>query len=158
MEHVITTQIGPLAVVVDEAGTLTRLSFAGSRRATPRADTVQAVAALEAYFAGDLGALDDVTVAPAYGSSFQRHVWKALRSIPIGETASYADIALEVGVPGAGRAVGRANATNPIAVVVPCHRVIRSDGSLGGYGGGLVRKRWLLAHEGAFVSELALGT
>jgi AraC family transcriptional regulator of adaptative response/methylated-DNA-[protein]-cysteine methyltransferase len=83
------------------------------------------------------------------GTAFQEKVWSALRAIPLGETRSYADIASAVGQPGAVRAVGTANGSNPVAVLVPCHRVIRSDGSLGGYAGGLDRKRKLLAAEGA---------
>ena len=83
------------------------------------------------------------------GTDFQRSVWDALRTIPAGETLSYAALAERVGRPTAVRAVGLANGTNPIAVIVPCHRVIGSDSSLTGYGGGLDRKRWLLEHEGA---------
>jgi len=83
------------------------------------------------------------------GTAFQEAVWKELRKIPLGETRSYADIAAAVGQPQAVRAVGTANGSNPVAVLVPCHRVIRSDGSLGGYAGGLDRKRKLLAAEGA---------
>lgn len=100
------------------------------------------------YVAGDLHALDDVRVE-ATGTPFQQRVWDALRSIPPGATASYAEIAVAVGAPGAVRAVGSANGANPVWLIVPCHRVVRSDGSLGGYGGGLDRKAWLLAHEGA---------
>jgi AraC family transcriptional regulator of adaptative response/methylated-DNA-[protein]-cysteine methyltransferase len=83
------------------------------------------------------------------GTVFQERVWAELRKIPVGETRSYADIAAAVGAPGATRAVGSANGANPIAVLVPCHRVVRSDGTLGGYAGGLERKRALLAAEGA---------
>jgi O-6-methylguanine DNA methyltransferase len=87
-------------------------------------------------------------------------VWDALRRIPVGETVSYVDIARELGIPGASRAVGAANASNPIALIVPCHRVVRADGSLGGYGGGLERKQWLLTHErvgrGVFSTQLLL--
>jgi AraC family transcriptional regulator of adaptative response/methylated-DNA-[protein]-cysteine methyltransferase len=83
------------------------------------------------------------------GTAFQEAVWKELRKIPLGQTRSYADIAAAVGQPQAVRAVGTANGKNPVAVLVPCHRVIRSDGSLGGYAGGLDRKRKLLAAEGA---------
>jgi methylated-DNA-[protein]-cysteine S-methyltransferase len=104
-------------------------------------------AALEAYFAGDLGALDALQVETA-GTPFQRAVWAALRRIPAGQTLSYGALAAEIGKPKAVRAVGLANGSNPIGVVVPCHRVIGADGSLTGYGGGLPRKRWLLEHEG----------
>jgi methylated-DNA-[protein]-cysteine S-methyltransferase len=112
------------------------------------------VDAISRYFEGDIHAIDDVPVR-AVGSGFQQRVWDALRTIPAGETASYAQIAAGVGVPAAFRAVGRANGTNPVPIVVPCHRVIRADGSLGGYGGGLDRKRWLLAHEAAHTSARA---
>jgi methylated-DNA-[protein]-cysteine S-methyltransferase len=111
-------------------------------------DAHPAVDALRAYFAGDLGALDAIAVDPA-GTPFQQRVWRELRRIPVGQTASYAQIASRIGAPTAFRAVARANATNPIGVVIPCHRVIGADGALRGYGGGVDRKRWLLAHEGA---------
>jgi methylated-DNA-[protein]-cysteine S-methyltransferase len=116
-----------------------------------RHDDARLAATLTAYFAGDLAALDRVEVA-ASGTSFQHAVWDALRRIPAGETMSYVDVAREIGVPGASRAVGTANASNPVGVIVPCHRVVRADGSIGGYGGGVERKRWLLAHEGAKVA------
>ena len=102
--------------------------------------------ALAAYFAGDLRAIDAMDVDPE-GTPFQRRVWAALRTIPAGSTWSYAELARVVGQPAATRAVGAANGKNPIALVVPCHRVIASDGTLGGYGGGLEMKRWLLRHE-----------
>jgi len=102
---------------------------------------------LRAYFGGDLRALDDIPVA-AHGTPFQRRVWDALRRIPAGRTASYREIATRVGAPSASRAVGSANAANPVALVVPCHRVVRSDGSLCGYAGGVSKKAWLLEHEG----------
>jgi AraC family transcriptional regulator of adaptative response/methylated-DNA-[protein]-cysteine methyltransferase len=89
------------------------------------------------------------------GTAFQEAVWRELRKIPLGETRSYADIAAAIGEPGATRAVGTANGANPVAVLVPCHRVIRSDGTLGGYAGGLDRKRKLLAAEGAGWQEQA---
>jgi methylated-DNA-[protein]-cysteine S-methyltransferase len=82
------------------------------------------------------------------GTTFQRRVWGALSAIPFGETRSYGEIAAAIGEPGASRAVGMANNRNPIAIVIPCHRVIGADGSLTGYGGGMDRKRWLLTHEG----------
>lgn len=103
---------------------------------------------LRDYFAGDLAALDAIEVETG-GTPFQRSVWKALRRIGPGRTASYADVARRIGNPRAVRAVGLANGANPVCVIVPCHRVIASGGGLGGYGGGLDRKRWLLAHEGA---------
>jgi methylated-DNA-[protein]-cysteine S-methyltransferase len=100
------------------------------------------------YFAGDLQALDGIEVDPS-GTAFQRKVWGALRHVRAGQTLSYSDLARAIGAPKAIRAVGMANARNPIAIVVPCHRIIGADGSLTGYGGGLERKRWLLQHEGA---------
>jgi methylated-DNA-[protein]-cysteine S-methyltransferase len=105
---------------------------------------------LSQYFAGER--LDfDVPLAIA-GTPFQRRVWRALREIPYGETTSYGEIARRLGRPSASRAVGLANGRNPIAVIIPCHRVIGSDGSLTGYGGGLERKRLLLELEGARVA------
>jgi methylated-DNA-[protein]-cysteine S-methyltransferase len=101
---------------------------------------------LSRYFAGDLDAIDSIPVK-AIGTPFQQDVWHALRAIPCGTTTSYGKLAKQIGRPSAVRAVGLANGSNPIAVVVPCHRVIGSNGSLTGYGGGLNRKRWLLDHE-----------
>ena len=104
--------------------------------------------ALKAYFAGDSSALDNIPVE-LHGTDFQRKVWLALRDIPCGTTISYAQLAARVGSPKACRAVGITNGRNPIAIVLPCHRVIGSNGTLTGYGGGLPRKEWLLRHEGA---------
>jgi methylated-DNA-[protein]-cysteine S-methyltransferase len=104
--------------------------------------------ALAAYFADDLTAIDAVPVATA-GTAFQREVWAALRKIRPGTTLSYGALAERLGRPKSVRAVGLANGANPIAIVVPCHRVIGADGSLTGYGGGIERKKWLLTHEGA---------
>ncbi len=104
--------------------------------------------ALVAYFAGATDALDGLPVATG-GTEFQRSVWAALRAIPTGETISYGELARRIGNPKAVRAVGLANGANPIGIVVPCHRVIASNGGLGGYGGGVERKAWLLKHEGA---------
>ena len=104
--------------------------------------------ALRRYFEGELGALDGVAVDTA-GTPFQERVWTRLRKIPPGHTVSYAGLAKAIGRPSAVRAVAGANGRNPVSLVIPCHRVIASDGGLGGYGGGLPRKRWLLAHEGA---------
>jgi len=106
--------------------------------------------ALRRYFAGDLRALDILEVDTG-GTSFQQLVWTTLRRIPAGATWSYTRLAKEIGRPSATRAVAAANGANPVSIVVPCHRVIGSDGSLTGYGGGLPRKRWLLAHEGALL-------
>ncbi len=102
---------------------------------------------LTAYFAGELTDFD-LPLAPR-GTDFQLRVWAALRTIPYGQTTSYGELAAQLGNPGASRAVGLANGRNPIAIIVPCHRVIGSDGGLTGYGGGLDRKRWLLDHERA---------
>ena len=102
--------------------------------------------AVRSYFAGDLHALDGLPVKTA-GTHFQQEVWRALRAIPCGTTISYGELARRIGRPGAVRAVGLANGSNPIGVVVPCHRVIGANGSLTGYGGGIERKRWLLDHE-----------
>ncbi len=104
-------------------------------------------AKVRAYLAGDLTALDSIPVAMG-GTPFQRKVWTRLRKIKCGTTLSYGEIASAIGHPNAVRAVGSTNARNPIALVVPCHRVIGADGSLTGYAGGLSRKRWLLQHEG----------
>jgi len=98
------------------------------------------------YFAGDVSAVDDVPVQTA-GTPFQRAVWSELRAIPGGTAISYGRLAEQIDRPRAVRAVGLANGCNPIGIVVPCHRVVGSDGSLTGYGGGLDRKRWLLDHE-----------
>jgi len=102
--------------------------------------------AIDRYFQGDLTAIDALAVKTG-GTAFQRDVWRALRTIRCGTTLSYAKLAGQVGRPEAVRAVGMANACNPVSVVVPCHRVIGSDGSLTGYGGGVERKLWLLHHE-----------
>lgn len=99
------------------------------------------------YFAGDLAAIDALPVATA-GTEFQRTVWKMLRTIPCGHIMTYGQMAAQLGNPGASRAVGLANGSNPISVVVPCHRVIGSNGTLTGYAGGVERKKWLLVHEG----------
>jgi methylated-DNA-[protein]-cysteine S-methyltransferase len=107
--------------------------------------------ALEAYFDGDLHAINGLRTA-TNGTDFQRTVWTALCRIPAGQTVTYRTLANDIGRPTATRAVGLANGSNPISIVVPCHRVIGSNNSLTGYGGGLERKRWLLAHEGVGLS------
>lgn len=106
------------------------------------------VAALKGYFAGDLGQLKNIKWR-TNGTDFQRKVWSELHKIRAGKTSSYGAFASRLSVPNAARAVGLANGANPVSVVVPCHRLIGADGSLTGYGGGLARKEWLLAHEGA---------
>ncbi len=110
--------------------------------------SVSVIHALEAYFAGDLTGIERIACR-FDGTPFQQAVWTALRTIPAGRTLSYSALAARVGAPRAVRAVGLANGSNPISIVIPCHRVIGMDGTLTGYGGGLDRKRWLLMHEGA---------
>jgi methylated-DNA-[protein]-cysteine S-methyltransferase len=105
---------------------------------------------VRAYFGGNLAAIDDIA-ADGGGTDFERKVWHELRTIPCGITISYGELARRLGNPNLMRAVGLANGKNPIAVIVPCHRVIGADGKLTGYGGGLHRKEWLLRHEGALL-------
>jgi len=159
------TPIGDMLVVVDRDGNLRGADFFDHeermrtllRRQYAREATVAIVegpapkairAAIEAYFDGDLAAIDKLPVKTG-GTPFQRDVWRLLRLIPAGKTMTYGKLAARLGVPNAARAVGMANGANPIGVIVPCHRVIGSDASLTGYGGGLPRKQWLLTHEGA---------
>ena len=127
------------------AGLRARFGKISPRRAK---DPLGIATRLSAYLAGDFAALDEIPVDPG-GTPFQRRVWRALRRIPAGRTWSYGQMARKLGKPTALRAVGHANGRNPISIVVPCHRLIGTDGSLTGYGGGLARKRWLLEHEGA---------
>lgn len=151
--------IGPLVLATGSRG-LCALSLHGrlpdvagpAREGKPPREIA---AALSAYFGGDLRAIDGLEVHPR-GTEFQRRVWAALRTIPAGTTWSYARLALAIGQPAAARAVGAANGSNPIAVIIPCHRVIASDGSLGGYGGGLDMKRWLLRHERSWPAQRSL--
>lgn len=105
---------------------------------------------LDNYWQGELGAIDDIPVKTG-GTLFQQEVWSALRSVPAGKTISYKMQAAEIGKPSAIRAVALANGSNPIGIVIPCHRIIGSDGSLTGYAGGLKRKRRLLEHEGIYL-------
>jgi len=159
---------GDVWAVIDEAGALVQLDFEGGRNAPRDEEDLEeryaerglelrwnrrrlgpVARALKDYFRGKLDRFD-LPVAPE-GTEFQRRVWRELVKIPYGQTWSYAELARRVGRPGAARAVGRANATNPVSVVIPCHRVVGSDGSLTGYGGGMERKRALLAHEGCEV-------
>jgi methylated-DNA-[protein]-cysteine S-methyltransferase len=143
-----------LAVVEFPLGTFRAVVAGGTVRAAtfdpspqpPRRDAWGVHDRLAAYFAGECDALDAID-ARADGTPFQRAVWARLREIPAGATISYAELARRVGRPNAWRAVGMANAANPIALIVPCHRVIRTGGTLGGYGFGTDYKRWLLAHE-----------
>lgn len=113
----------------------------------PKRDPGGLSGAMKRYFKGDRSAIDALPVKTG-GTPFQQSVWKALRKIKCGTTISYAELARRIGRPTAVRAVGLANGQNPVSVVVPCHRVIGSNGSLTGYGGGLPRKKWLLEHEG----------
>jgi len=130
---------------------LLRIRFGEIERTAAKG--TKAAARLQAYFQGDLAALDAVQIAPN-GTDFQQETWTALRKVRPGETVSYGELAQRIGRPKASRAVGMANARNPIGLVVPCHRVIGTNGKLTGYAGGLERKRWLLQHEGAQVSLL----
>lgn len=111
-------------------------------------DTAAPLRALRRYFDGDLGALDPLNVDPG-GGGFRASVWRELRRIPPGTTCTYGEIAERAGRAGAARAAGGAVGSNPIPIVIPCHRVVAADGRLTGFGGGLSRKRWLLEHEGA---------
>jgi O-6-methylguanine DNA methyltransferase len=110
---------------------------------------------LTAYFDGASAEWSGVEL-DLRGTAFERRVWSALRTIPAGTTSSYGAVARAIGAPGAARAVGLANGANPLAIVVPCHRVIGADGSLTGYGGGLDRKKWLLSHERRYWNALPL--
>jgi methylated-DNA-[protein]-cysteine S-methyltransferase len=107
---------------------------------------------IEAYFDGALSAIEAIAVKTT-GTTFQARVWATLRSIPAGQVLSYGQLAQKIERPAAVRAVGLANGANPIGIVVPCHRVIGSDASMTGYGGGVERKRWLLRHEGFSLQE-----
>jgi methylated-DNA-[protein]-cysteine S-methyltransferase len=148
-------ELGPLWLCFTEQG-LAALEFAGGqsspKHAAPPSTVIpfinQARDALADYFRGlptDFAAL---SLAPR-GTPFQLRVWQELRRIPWGQTISYKELAQRVGSPKASRAVGQANAVNPLPVIIPCHRVIAADGGLGGYSSGLDRKDWLLRHEGA---------
>ncbi len=110
---------------------------------------------LESYFAGESADISDLNLEMR-GAPFELRVWTALRKIPAGTTTTYGAIAREIGSPDASRAVGMANGANPIAIVVPCYRVIGSNGTLTGYGGGLETKSWLISHERRWAREAAL--
>lgn len=155
------TPVGEVLLITGPEGAVRALDFAGYEERMHRLrarhspggslaegrapDSVRA--AVLAYFAGELTALDGLPVKTG-GTDFQKAVWAALRAIPAGETRTYGQLASAIGSPRAVRAAGLANGQNPIAVIVPCHRVIGATGTLTGYAGGLERKRWLLAHEG----------
>jgi methylated-DNA-[protein]-cysteine S-methyltransferase len=113
-----------------------------------RSDPLEIGVAIGAYFDGHIHAIEAVPATPT-GTPFQKRVWSLLRKIPPGRTVTYGAIANELGTPSAARAVGAANGANPIPIVIPCHRVIGANGTLTGYGSGVFRKEWLLAHEGA---------
>ncbi len=159
-EDIIETPCGALSIVFDDQETLLHLDFPaqGERqhrllsRRFKKFELVKRQSrvirpCLEAYMAGDYAALAKISCDPG-GTSFQRRVWQALQTIPVGQTISYRDLAIKIGNPKAVRAVARANALNPISLIYPCHRVIGANGRLTGYAGGLERKRWLLNHEG----------
>jgi AraC family transcriptional regulator of adaptative response/methylated-DNA-[protein]-cysteine methyltransferase len=155
--------LGPLLIAATEKG-ICRLTFdedeSALRRRFPNADIQPDDGTIAPWVDAALKAIrapsqaSDVPI-DVRGTAFQEAVWQELRKIPLGETRSYADIAKAVGQPGAVRAVGTANGSNPVSILVPCHRVIRSDGSLGGYGGGLENKKKLLAAEGIEVNAKA---
>jgi len=156
----IETPVGTVLLVVDAEGAVRALDFSGYEERMLRLlrrhygeppltdgrapEPVRG--AVAAYFAGDLTALDRLVVKTA-GTEFQRAVWSALREIPAGRTLTYGQLAAAIGNPKAVRAAGLANGQNPVALIVPCHRVIGANGTLTGYAGGLDRKKWLLDHE-----------
>jgi len=142
------TPVGPVRVTVNDRGAVTKVSFvddAGNGVGKKTDACAAAVRQLEEYFGGERRVFE-LDLEPE-GTSFERQVWDELLEIPFGVTDTYGAIANRLGDPGASRAVGVANARNPIAVVIPCHRVIGADGDLTGYAGGRHRKKWLLAHE-----------
>lgn len=161
----IDTPIGEMLIVADREGNLRALDWTEHEERMRRLLQLQYGAngctlepvqnpnglarSIERYFAGELSAVDSLPVQTA-GTPFQQKVWRALRTIPCGATISYGALAQRIGQPTAVRAVGLANGSNPVGIVVPCHRVIGSNGSLTGYGGGIERKRWLLEHERKF--------
>jgi methylated-DNA-[protein]-cysteine S-methyltransferase len=160
------TPIGAILLVTDDDGMLRGLDFEDHEArlngllrlqygavGLKRGRAPQAMrAALSQYFDGDLAALKTVQWRIA-GTPFQRKVWTALPKIPAGQTMSYGALAARLGSPNAMRAVGHANGSNPISVVIPCHRLIAANGSLVKYGSGLPRKQWLLRHEGVVIPE-----
>jgi methylated-DNA-[protein]-cysteine S-methyltransferase len=158
--HRLATPIGIAMLVTDEQGVLRAFDYAEYearmhkllrahyREVTLREEPTPRTLAdqMGRYFAGEFAALDDV-VCETSGTAFQRRVWKALRDIAPGTTTTYGAIARRFDMPQGARAVGLANGANPIAIVVPCHRVVGASGALTGYAGGLQRKQWLLDHE-----------
>jgi methylated-DNA-[protein]-cysteine S-methyltransferase len=164
------TPIGEMLIVADQNGKLRavdwreyearmlrllRLHYGESGfRLGPARNGNSLTRTISSYFEGELTAIDTLAVETG-GTPFQQEVWQALRQIPCGATISYARLAEQIGRSTAVRAVGSANGSNPIGIVVPCHRVIGADGSLTGYGGGIERKRWLLQHE-SYASTIKL--
>ena len=142
---IVDSPVGPLTIAVDETGRLESIHF-GAHETLSIGDCLHVIAQLEEYFAGKRKTFD-LELAPR-GTPFQMAVWNELLKIAYGETITYAELAQRIGKPNAVRAVGAANGANPIPLIVPCHRVIGSNGTLTGYGGGLDRKQWLLALEG----------
>lgn len=154
--------LGELLLVSDAEGVLRALDFAdcearlrlllrrqwGAVALREGAPPAEVRDALRGYFAGAFAALDRVRWAVG-GTAFQRAAWSALPGVPAGATLSYGGFAARLGCPRAVRAVGAANGQNPLAILLPCHRLVGADGALTGYGGGLARKQWLLRHEGA---------
>jgi methylated-DNA-[protein]-cysteine S-methyltransferase len=156
------TPIGVMIVITDDAGNLRTTDWTDHEvrmnrfleihygknglRLAPAPKQTAVASAIDRYFGGELATIDSIPVKTG-GTEFQQEVWRALREIPCGSTISYGQLAKQIRRPKAVRAVGLANGSNPIGVVVPCHRVIGSNGSLTGYGGGLERKKWLLEHE-----------
>ena len=152
--------VGEILLVSDADGGLRALDFEGYEprmlrllglhygavSLTPGGASPRVRDALDGYFAGDIAAIDGVP-ATTVGTEFQRQVWAGLRTIGAGQTLSYGELAARIGRTGASRAVGAANGANPVALIVPCHRVIGANGGLTGFGGGLDRKQWLLDHE-----------
>ena len=163
------TPIGTMRIICDDLGSLRAMDWDDHEDRLVRllkihygaaAERMQKVKnphglskAMTRYFDGDITAIDTLPTA-TNGTEFQLDVWKELRRIPPGTTISYGQLAVRIGRPAAVRAVGLANGSNPVGVVVPCHRVIGANGKLTGYGGGLHRKEWLLRHEAQWASPL----
>lgn len=161
-EHIICTPIGELVIWLDQKSILQFIGWQEFRQETMKqlcrfyqvptitlqktAQSPTVIDTIKEYFVGNIRAIDTLVVA-ACGTEFQKKVWQALRAIPAGSTTSYGELAKQIGSPQACRAVGMANNRNPIAIVVPCHRVIGKNNQLTGYAGGLNRKQWLLDHE-----------
>jgi methylated-DNA-[protein]-cysteine S-methyltransferase len=136
--------VGIVAVAVDEEGAVVRVVF-GETSGKRNGRASEAAKQLDEYFRGERGAFD-LDLRPS-GTDFEKRVWAEVVKIPFGETATYGEIAESLDGTAVARAVGSANAANPIAILIPCHRVVGAGGELTGYAGGLWRKRWLLAHE-----------